>query len=547
MEKCTAIRQPVCDFVHIDDLVGGCFLAINQSFKCSTFEQIHIEVDLYTQKKRFKFFLFILAIIIIGVSLFYTNLLVNKFAQEERKNVRLWAAAVNRKANLVKYTESFFRQLQEEERNKVELLAEVYHEILSDRNQQDLTFYLEIIANNNTIPVIQTDDKGNILTIKNLDFGGDPPKKLDGNLLEEFSVYPPIEVAFSPSQKNYLYYQDSRFFKELRSVLNDYITSFMSEVALNSSSVPVIITDSSRENVIQFGNLNDIRMSDPNYVRQKLEEMEDENTPIEVAFSGQGTNYIFYQDSEMLTIMKFFPIAQILIISIFLAIAYFLFSYARKSEQNRVWAGMAKETAHQIGTPLSSIMSWIELLKMDETRADQAAEEIEKDIHRLDVITERFSKIGSQPKLQQNDLCKIIRESIEYLEPRSPKKVKYDLKFSKEKELFIPVNAALFSWVIENLCKNAIDAMDGEGTITFMLMEEHKNIIVDISDTGKGIPKSDQNIIFNPGYTSKTRGWGLGLSLSKRIIQDYHKGRIYVKNSVPGKGSTFRIILKNKI
>ncbi len=504
-------------------------------------------MDLYTQKKRFKIFLFIIALIIIGVSLFYTNLLVNKFAQEERKNVRLWAAAVNRKANLVQYTESFFRQLQQEERTKVELLAKVYNEILSDRNQQDLTFYLEIIANNNTIPIIQTDSEGNILTTKNLDFGGKVPKKLEDSLLNEFSVYPPIEVVFSPGQKNLLYYQDSRFFKELRTVLNDYITSFMSEVALNSSSVPVIITDSTRENVIQFGNLNDIRMSDPNYVRQKLEEMEDENTPIEVNFGDQGTNYIFYQDSEMLTIMKFFPITQILIISIFLAIAYFLFSYARTSEQNRVWAGMAKETAHQIGTPLSSIMAWLELLKMDETKADQAAVEIEKDIQRLDVITERFSKIGSQPKLKQNDLYKIIRDSIEYLQPRTPRKVQYQLLFPENKELFIPVNTALFSWVIENLCKNSIDAMEGEGTITIRVKEEAKQVMVDFSDTGKGIAMTDQKVIFNPGYTSKVRGWGLGLSLSKRIIRDYHKGKIFVKSSAPGKGSTFRIILRKNI
>ena len=273
--------------------------------------------------------------------------------------------------------------------------------------------------------------------------------------------------------------------------------------------------------------------------------MEDENTPIAVTFGDQGTSYIFYQDSELLTIMKFFPLTQILIIGIFLTIAYFLFSYARKSEQNRVWAGMAKETAHQIGTPLSSIMAWMELLKMDETKADQAATEIEKDINRLSIITERFSKIGSMPKLEQNDICKVIRDSIEYLKPRTPKKVKYDVEIKENRELFIPVNAALFSWVIENLCKNAIDAMEGEGTITIKLKEEQKNVIVDISDTGKGIAITEQKAIFNPGYTSKVRGWGLGLSLSKRIVRDYHKGKIFVKSSAPGKGSTFRIILRN--
>jgi signal transduction histidine kinase len=242
--------------------------------------------------------------------------------------------------------------------------------------------------------------------------------------------------------------------------------------------------------------------------------------------------------------MRFFPLAQILIIAVFLVIAYLLFSYARNAEQNRVWAGMAKETAHQIGTPLSSIMAWMELLKMGAGDTNQAAEEIEKDINRLDVITERFSKIGSTPKLEQNDIVKIIHESIEYLKPRSPKKVNYNIDIAKNLEIFIPVNKALFSWVIENICKNAIDAMEGEGTISLMIKEESKNLIIDIIDTGKGISITEQKAIFNPGYTSKKRGWGLGLSLSKRIIRDYHKGKIFVKSSALGKGSTFRIIMK---
>lgn len=501
-------------------------------------------MDIYTQKKRSKIILFILALVIIGSSIFYTNILVNQFASQERKNVQLWAAAVHRKARLVKYTEFFFSQLQEEERKRVELFAEVYKQLLSDREDSDLTFYLDIIHNNNTIPVIQTNDTGKIINANNIDFQIDSISMLKGNLLEEFSKYQPIEVPYSATKSNYLYYQDSRFFKELKEVLNDYITSFMSEVALNSSSVPVIITDSTRKNVIQFGNLNDIRMSDPSYVNRKLEEMEDENRPIEVSFADQGTSYIFYQDSALLTIMRFFPLAQILIISVFLVIAYLLFSYARNAEQNRVWAGMAKETAHQIGTPLSSIMAWMELLKMGEGSAHQAADEIEKDINRLEVITERFSKIGSTPALQQNDIVKVIFDSIAYLKPRSPKKVNYNLEIDEKQEIFIPVNQALFSWVIENVCKNAIDAMEGEGTITIMTREDSKNLIIDITDTGKGISITEQKAIFNPGYTSKKRGWGLGLSLSKRIIRDYHKGKIFVKSSAPGKGSTFRIIMK---
>lgn len=501
-------------------------------------------MDIYTQKKRAKILLFVFAAVIIGISIFYTNVLVNRFAKEEQKNVRLWAAAVHRKARLVKYTEFFFNKLQEQERKRVELLAEVYKQILKDDTISDLTFYLDIISNNTTIPVILTDDKNKILNTRNLDNSQDTLTYLSPAVKEEFSLYEPIEVSFSRTRRNYLYYKDSKFFQELKEVLNDYISSFMEEVALNSSSVPVIITDSTQKNVIQFGNLNDIRMTDPLYVEEKLEEMERENTPIKVSFGDQGTSYIFYKDSDLLTIMRFFPLAQILIVAVFFIIAYLLFSYARKSEQNRVWAGMAKETAHQIGTPLSSIMAWMELLKMGEGTAEQAADEIEKDVKRLEVITERFSKIGSTPKLEANNLVQVIHDSVAYLKPRSPKKISYQVDLHDNKELFIPVNGPLFSWVIENICKNAIDAMDGAGTIVISLKEETRSVTIDITDTGRGISRTEQRDIFNPGYTTKKRGWGLGLSLSKRIIRDYHRGKIFVKSSTPGKGTTFRIVMR---
>ena len=502
-------------------------------------------MELYTKKKQSKLFLFILALIIIVASVFFTNILVQRFANEERKNVQLWADAVHRKARLVRYTESFFKQLQDQEHENVKLLADVYHQILKDNSDEDIAFYFQIIENNKTIPIIQTDANGRIIYASNIDINLDSNTYLTGKQKEDFSIYPPIEVPITKYSKQYLYYKDSHFFTELKAVLNDYINSFMEEVALNSSSVPVIITDSTKTNVIQFGNLNDIRMSDPVYVQAKLDEMSDENMPIKVSFGEQGTSYIFYKDSELLTIMTFFPIAQILIIAVFLAIAYLLFSYSRRAEQNRVWAGMAKETAHQLGTPLSSIMAWLELLKMREGTAEAAAE-IEKDIERLEVITERFSKIGSVPKLEENDVVGIISDSIDYLKPRTPKKINYILNLP-DKQILLPVNGSLFSWVIENICKNAIDAMAGSGTITIQLKEESKQVLIDFIDTGKGISITEQKAIFNPGYTRKKRGWGLGLSLSKRIIRDYHKGKIFVKSSVAGKGTTFRIVLKKQI
>jgi len=391
-------------------------------------------VELYTRKKQWKIFLLILGLLIIAASLFYTNLLVNKFAQTERKNVKLWADAVHRKVRLVEYTDNFFGQLREQERQRVELLADVYRHLLSDSSSRDLTFYLGIINKNKTIPVVVTNKSGRITYASNVDWNPDTVTYLKGKIKENFSIYPPIKV---PDVNNYLYYTNSRFFNELQDVLNDYISSFMSEVTLNSSSVPVIITDSTQHNILQFGNLNDVKMSNPDFAQRKLSEMKEENEPIMIRFSDQDTVYIFYKDSELLTQMKLFPIAQILIISVFLVIAYLLFSASRKSEQNRVWAGMAKETAHQIGTPLSSILAWLELLQMDTKNTEQATHEIEKDVKRLEMISQRFSKIGSTPELEQGNLVKIIADTISYLIPRTPRKVNYILNFDEKSELFL--------------------------------------------------------------------------------------------------------------
>jgi signal transduction histidine kinase len=497
-------------------------------------------VELYTRKKRWKLFLFILGLLIIAASLFYTNLIVTKFAQTERKNVKLWADAVQRKVRLVEYTDRFFKQLRQQEREKVELLVDVYKHIMSDSTSRDLTFYLNILNKNKTIPVILTDKYGFINSANNVDWNLDTVTRLTGKLKEEFSVYPPIKV---PNVDNYLYYNNSRLYYELQNVLNDYISSFMSEVTLNSSSVPVIITDSTKENILQFGNLNAEKMKDPEFAQRKLREMKKENEPIILKLDRQ-TSYIFYKDSELLTQMKLFPIAQILIIGFFLFIAYLLFSASRKSEQNRVWAGMAKETAHQLGTPLSSILAWLELLKLDEGNIGKAVEEIEKDVKRLEMISERFSKIGSTPSIENNNLIKIINDTVNYLKPRTPRKVIYRLDYDPAAKIFLPVNSALFSWVLENLFKNAIDAMNGKGQISIAVQQDENHVFIDISDTGKGISITEQKAIFNPGYTSKKRGWGLGLSLAKRIIKDYHNGKIFVKSSSAAKGTTFRIVLK---
>ena len=273
-----------------------------------------------------------------------------------------------------------------------------------------------------------------------------------------------------------------------------------------------------------------------------IAEMRSQNTPIAISINNNETQYIFYKDSELLTQLKYYPFFQFGVIGLFILIAYYLFSTSRKSEQNQVWVGLAKETAHQLGTPLSSLMAWVEYLKLK--NVDQATiDELSKDVNRLEIITERFSKIGSIPKLIDENVGEVLRSTAAYLQPRISKNVIINFHFSKEERILAPLNTSLFSWVIENLIKNAVDAMQGGGTIDIFMIDQKQFVYIDISDTGHGIPKSKQKTIFEPGFTTKKRGWGLGLSLTKRIIENYHNGKIFVKQSSEN-GTVFRIVLK---
>jgi two-component system, sporulation sensor kinase D len=503
-------------------------------------------VNLYTRKKRWKIVLAFVALIIISVSIYYTNNLVNKFADEERVQVRMWADAVERRASLMKYTEQFFSEVREQEHMKVELLATAYRRLLDVSTTEDLNFILEIIRANTSIPVIVADVEGNISILKNLDPANRTAEKFEGALKESFSTYPPLPIKISSNRTDWLYYRESIIFSELKRVLDDLVSSFLTDVASNSSSVPVIVTDSTGKNVLQYGNLDVPAVEDSVFWQEQIALMRSENTPIEITFLDQGKTYIFYKSSPLLMQMQFFPIMQILIIALFLLIAYLLFSYARKSEQNQVWAGMAKETAHQIGTPLSSLIAWIELLKISHDDFE-GIPEMEKDIQRLETITERFSKIGSTPVLEPSNLIILLEETIQYLRVRTSKKITYELIAPKNEQILIPLNESLFQWVIENMCKNAIDAIEGHGKIQLSVKLENEHVVLDVSDTGKGIPKSAFQSVFQPGFTSKKRGWGLGLSLAKRIIHDYHKGKIFVRSSIINEGTTFRIILRKSI
>lgn len=500
-------------------------------------------MNIYVKKRRWKLLLFLAGVVIISLSLYYTNSIVEKIAKEERVKVKLWADAIQKKASMVNYTENLFEKLKTDERKKIELWAKANKKIMVAAYNEDITFYAEIISNNTTIPVILTDENGKITAANNVDFSRDTVKVLTGKLKEEFSVYPPIIYNYYGKARVYLYYKDSRIFSELKTVLNDLIKSFISEVALNSASVPVIITDSNRTSVIAFGNIDSTKVDEPMYIKKTLSEMRNQNEPIQIQLANYGTSYIYYKNSYLLMQLRYYPYIQFLIIGIFLLVAYIMFSTSRNSEQNKVWMGLAKETAHQLGTPLSSMLAWVEIMKQKNIE-NECVTEMEKDVQRLEQITERFSKIGSPPKLEETNIVSVIYDSIAYLKSRTSKKINYNINLPANQEIMLPLNANLFGWVIENLCKNAIDAMDGNGDIDIDISVEDAKIIIDVSDSGKGIPKSKYKAVFRPGFTSKKRGWGLGLSLAKRIIENYHNGRIFVKNSTLGHGSTFRITLK---
>jgi len=320
------------------------------------------------------------------------------------------------------------------------------------------------------------------------------------------------------------------------------VSSTLSEIIEKNATIPVILADETGK-IITHRNFEKNKAKNKEYLEEQMETMKENGNEIEINFSGGKKNHVYYSESTLLTTLFYYPFVQITVISLFFFVSYIAFSSSRQAEENQVWVGMSKETAHQLGTPLSSLLAWVELLKLSE-EDNPITVEVEKDVKRLETITERFSKIGSKPKLEERNIIEIIENSVEYLKTRTSRKVVYSMNFHCS-VFVLPVSASLFEWVIENLCRNAIDAMNsGEGKIMLETSQKNNNLIIDVSDTGKGIPKSKFKTVFKPGYTTKKRGWGLGLSLTKRIIETYHKGKIYIRHSELEKGTSFRIILK---
>ena len=376
------------------------------------------------------------------------------------KIVLVVAAVLIAVASLV-VSNSLVRQLAVEERNKMEVWAEAMRSLNTADANTDLNLVLKVMNENNTIPVIVTDAKGDVQIYRNV--------RLKGATLDD--------------------------------------------------SLDMAKTESAR------------MLDEGKAIRIVL----DESVP-------DGYINVCYDDSVILKRLAAYPYIQLGVVMLFVVVAIFALLTSKRAEQNKVWVGLSKETAHQLGTPISSLMAWTEILK--ETYPDDTLiPEMDKDVRRLELIADRFSKIGSLPEPVPASLTEVMEHVIEYMDRRTSQKVKF-IKDFPEGDIVIKINASLFEWVIENLCKNAVDAMEGSGTITLHLDETADKAIIEVSDTGKGIRKKDMRNVFRPGFTTKKRGWGLGLSLAKRIVEEYHKGRIYVKSSEPGRGTTFRIELR---
>jgi len=355
-----------------------------------------------------------------------------------------------------------------------------------------------------------------------------------------YSQYLAKKIANEERQKVQLWVEASK------AILNNpgMDLSLPNIVRNEQKSIPIIET-TEKDSIIDYVNLDSIRAAqEPSFLKNKLRKFKSENQPLVIVLSEKPyvANKYYYGHTTLLDQVRYYPIVQLLIVGLFIIITITALNTSFRSTQNQLWVGMAKETAHQLGTPLSSLEGWVEMQKENNPNNSLVAE-MEKDVNRLKLVSERFSKIGSTPHLEERNLVEQVRNMIDYIKKRAGGKVQFKLESKSGDELHANISPALFDWVIENLLKNALDAMEGKGNITVVLSQQENEIWVDVSDTGKGISRNNISKVFNPGFTTKKRGWGLGLSLSKRIIEQFHSGKLFVKQSEPGRGTTFRISL----
>ena len=496
----------------------------------------------YLKNPKWIWLFLIIGFVFVFFSMWQINSMTNRLRKEEQRQVELWAKAISQKSEIVQKTKDLYIKTIEDERQDMQKFVEAYKIIISQPEDVELTspefkFYTDIITDNKTIPVIITDEFNNIQFSQNIDIP-EGQNVLVGDLFKRFSVFPPFEYTVY-GMKFRLFYAESEIYENLKDVLDQVIYTFISEVTDNSISIPVIITDFSQTKILAYGNMDSNQISPANY-KATLSKFSKNSTPIKIALPMKQNGYIFYEKDTNITMLKYYPYLYTFVFLLFVFLVFQSLRAMKMTEQNFLWTGMSKETAHQLGTPISSLFAWIELLKANPDN-QQACEEMNKDAERLKIVSQRFSQIGSKPTLKSQDIIQIINDSVAYIQHRSPKNINFITHLIQDKQVLIPCSRTLIEWSFENIFKNAIDAMEGSGTITLNFEEDKKKIYIDIIDTGKGLQKKQFKKIFKPGYTTKKRGWGFGLSLVKRIIEDYHKGKIYVKSSVVGQGTVFRI------
>lgn len=491
-------------------------------------------MNLYSNKQRWKIALFLVALVIIGITIWYASYITKKVRDAEIQRVSNWGETIRKKAELVRITNESFIQIAESEQQYVEMWVGAMMEMQKDLT--DYSFPLKIIQSNDTIPLILTEN-GNYVSSSNLSEAQKHPDSIQKYLKTWPEKNDPIVIHYADNKSQKIYYKNSAAFDELKVKREALITSFNRDLVENIDLVPVLFVDE-KSNTVIATNLDSNKFDTPEKLAELKKMMSLENQPIELELGEGHVGVLYYQESETLGQLRFYPIVILSLIAVFTLVSYLLFSTFRRAEQNQVWVGMAKETAHQLGTPLSSLVAWIELLRSEGVN-ESYLKEMEKDLNRLNTVTDRFSKIGSESKLERADLVQLTVENINYLKQRISGQVTMTV-VGDDLKLMSDLSPSLFSWVIENIVKNGVDAMEGAGAITVTFGED-KNNFIEITDTGKGIANNALKTVFQPGYTTKKRGWGLGLSLAKRIIEEHHHGKIFVKSSEVGKGTTFRI------
>lgn len=513
-------------------------------------------MNLYSNKQKWKIVLLLVATLLIGASLFISDQIVRQVAKQETQRAKQWAEAIRKKAELIELTTETFTKLREREKEKIKLWIDASKEIAQQNSSLSIPeFPMQIVKNNKDIPVILLDNHKEISGYRNIGFepidlkkeGEDiSEKNLNVRFEDSLHILAAIWTKKNPQFTVEVYkglfmtyvYDDSKEITRLENARDSLLHSFNEELIDNEGLIPVLLINQEDRSIIGT-NIPDSTLSVKN-INEKINAMSIANDSLVIQFNNQSASVLYYDRSDALKRLNYFPYIQFVIIGLFVFIAYLLFSTFRKAEQNQVWAGMAKETAHQLGTPLSSLIAWNELLR--EMDIDQMiVTEIGKDIQRLETVTDRFSKIGSIPKMEIKSLTETTQEIIDYLKPRTPRQITITSEI--EEGIVCAHSPSLITWVLENITKNAMDAMEGKGELDIRLYATPEWAHLLIQDNGKGITQKQIRSIFKPGFTTKKRGWGLGLSLSKRIVHEYHKGKIYVLESKVGQGTTFKIDL----